>query len=71
MSIRQIQSWGHTFKTSCLHHMARLVNGSFYVDVTDQVGFPGLPTFDKWDVRDGRSGGKYLIKFHKRLVWIF
>ena len=35
-------------------------------DVTDQVEFLGLPTFDKWDVRDGRSGRKYLIKDETR-----
>ena len=41
-------------------------NGSSNVDVTDQVEFKGIPTGEKWEVRDGRSGRKYWIKDETR-----
>ena len=34
----------------------KVSNGSSGADLTAQFEFPGLTTFEKWGVRDGRSG---------------
>ena len=53
---------GTSFQNILPAPYSKISTGSSDVYVTVQVEFPGLPTFVKWDVRDGRSGRKYWIK---------
>ena len=53
---------GRSFQNIFPALYGKVSTGSSDVDVTAQVEFPGLPNFEKWDVRDGISRRKYWIK---------
>ena len=57
---------GTSFKNVLLAPYGKVSTSYSDVDVTDQVEFRGLPTFDKLDVQDGISGRKYWIKDETR-----
>ena len=57
---------GTSFQTILAAPYGKVITGSFDVDVIAQVILPGLSTFQKQDVRDGRSGRKYWIKDESR-----
>ena len=46
----------------------KVSTGYYDVDITAQVELRGLPTLEKWDVCDGRSGRKYWIKDEARKI---
>ena len=50
---------GISFQNIFPEPYGKVSTGYSNVDVTYQVEFPGIPTFEKWDIHDGRSGRKY------------
>ena len=53
---------GISFQNILPEPYGKVGTGSSDVDVTAQVEFLGLPTFEKWDVLAGISGREYCIK---------